>query len=93
MVTGVGDLVLGKEDYPTLTRLSYSLEKQSGNILIFNGSFFGSLLAFVGILWALSLANGIRCLTDCCCFELSYRSVNWPRVRRRSLPQYPVMIL
>ena len=29
-VTGVGDLVLGKEDYPTLTRLSYSLEKQSG---------------------------------------------------------------
>ena len=49
MVTGVGDLVLGKEDYPTLTRLSYSLEKQSGNILIFNGSFFGSLLAFVGI--------------------------------------------
>ena len=49
MVTGVGDLVLGKEDYPTLTRLSYSLEKQSGNILMFNGSFFGSLLAFVGI--------------------------------------------
>ena len=29
-VTGVGDLVLGKEDYPTLTRMSYSLEKQSG---------------------------------------------------------------
>ena len=29
-VTGVGDLVLGKDDYPTLTRLSYSLEKQSG---------------------------------------------------------------
>ena len=30
LVTGVGDLVLGKESYPTLTRLSYSLEKQSG---------------------------------------------------------------
>ncbi|ELT91112.1 hypothetical protein CAPTEDRAFT_175370 [Capitella teleta] len=28
-VTGVGDLVLGKINYPTLTRLSYSLEKQS----------------------------------------------------------------
>ena len=38
MVTGVGDLVLGKEDYPTLTRLSYSLEKQSGKILIFYGN-------------------------------------------------------
>ncbi len=30
-VSGVGDLVLGKENYPTFTRLSYSLEKQSGN--------------------------------------------------------------
>ena len=29
-VTGVGDLVLDKKTYPTLTRLSYSLEKQSG---------------------------------------------------------------
>ena len=38
MVTGVGDLVLGKEDYPTLTRLSYSLEKQSGKISIFYGN-------------------------------------------------------
>lgn len=31
-VTGVGDLVLNKETYPTLTRLSYSLEKQSGEL-------------------------------------------------------------
>ena len=31
-VTGVGDLVLGKENYPTLTRMSYSLEKQSGKV-------------------------------------------------------------
>ena len=49
MVTGVGDLVLGKEDYPTLTRLSYSLEKQSGKKLIFNGSFSGTLIAVVNI--------------------------------------------
>lgn len=33
-VTGVGDLVLGKENYPTLTRLSYSLEKQSGKFVL-----------------------------------------------------------
>ena len=33
MVTGVGDLVLNKESYPTLTRLSYSLEKQSGVLI------------------------------------------------------------
>ena len=30
MVTGVGDLVLEKKRYNTLTRLSYSLEKQYG---------------------------------------------------------------
>ena len=32
LVSGVGDLVLSKEDYPTFTRLSYSLEKQSSRL-------------------------------------------------------------
>ena len=40
------------------------------------------------------LANGVLCLIDCCGFcELSVRndSVNWPRVGRRSYPQYLLM--